>query len=191
MPDMNRGFLAGVDEAGRGPLAGPVLAAAVILDPESPIPGIGDSKALSPRKREELAVLIRERSLAWAVGRAEVEEIDAINILQASLKAMERAVLSLSIRPDRVLVDGNRAQALPFETRAIVQGDKTVPVIGAASILAKVTRDAEMVALDRRYPRYGFAKHKGYPTREHRDALEKYGPCPVHRVTFAPVRSVL
>nr|VFJ58638.1 MAG: ribonuclease HII [Candidatus Kentron sp. FM]VFJ75128.1 MAG: ribonuclease HII [Candidatus Kentron sp. FM]VFK12853.1 MAG: ribonuclease HII [Candidatus Kentron sp. FM] len=192
MADINRDLLvAGVDEAGRGPLAGPVLAAAVILDPDRPIPGIGDSKALSPRKREELAELIRERSLAWAVGRAEVEEIDTINILQATLKAMERAVLSLSVRPVRVLVDGNRAPALPFETRAIVRGDKTVPVIGAASILAKVTRDAEMVALDRRYPRYGFAKHKGYPTRQHRDALEKYGPCPVHRVTFAPVRSVL
>ncbi|MBT8420883.1 MAG: ribonuclease HII [Gammaproteobacteria bacterium] len=187
----NELLVAGVDEAGRGPLAGPVVTAAVILDPDRPIPGIGDSKTLSARRREELAVLIRERSLAWAMGRAEAAEIDDINILQATLLAMRRAVLSLRVKPVRVLVDGNRVPTLPFETQAIVQGDKTVPAIGAASILAKVSRDAEMIALDERYPEYGFARHKGYPTRIHMMALHEHGICPAHRLTFGPVRAVL
>lgn len=184
-------FTAGVDEAGRGPLAGPVVAAAVILDPDSPIAGIGDSKTLSAGRRGELATLIRERSLAWAMGRAEVEEIDAMNILQATLLAMRRAVLALPVEPRQVLVDGKQIPSIPFEARAIIQGDKTVLAIGAASILAKVTRDAEMIALDERYPQYGFAKHKGYPTRAHRAALGEHGPCPIHRLTFGPVRAVL
>lgn len=182
--------MAGVDEVGRGPLAGPVVAAAVILDPNASIAGIRDSKMLSPKRREELAIFIQERSLAWAIGRAEVEEIDTLNILQATLLAMHRAVLSLSVTPHRVLVDGKQTPSLPFEMQAIIQGDKTIPVIGAASILAKVTRDAEMVALDRCYPQYGFAKHKGYPTRAHIQALRKYGACPIHRLTFGPVRAV-
>lgn len=183
--------MAGVDEAGRGPLAGPVLTAAVILDPDVPITGIRDSKMLSPQRREELAASIRERSLAWAMGRAEVAEIDTLNILQATLLAMRRAVLSLPVAPIRVLVDGKQIPYLPFETQAIIQGDKTVPAIGAASILAKVERDAEMVALDRHYPQYGFARHKGYPTRAHLEALRRYGACPAHRRTFGPVRAVL
>nr|VFJ64106.1 MAG: RNase HII [Candidatus Kentron sp. FW] len=190
MNDSNDILVAGVDEAGRGPLAGPVLTAAVILDPDVPITGIRDSKMLSPQRREELAASIRERSLAWAVGRAEVAEIDTLNILQATLLAMRRAVLSLPIAPIRVLVDGKQSPPLPFETQAIIQGDKTVPAIGAASILAKVDRDAEMVALDRHYPQYGFAKHKGYPTRAHLEALRRYGACPAHRRTFGPVRAV-
>jgi len=196
MPHPSDDFLVvGVDEAGRGPLAGPVLAAAVILDPDRPISGIGDSKTLSPQKREKLATILQEQSLAWALGRAEVQEIDALNILKAALLAMERAVLSLSIpsssKPILVLVDGKHTPSIPFATQAIVRGDKTVPEIGAASILAKVTRDTEMIALDREYPQYGFAKHKGYPTRAHIVALQEYGPCSAHRVTFGPVRTVL
>nr|VFJ62140.1 MAG: RNase HII [Candidatus Kentron sp. FW] len=191
MNDSNDILVAGVDEAGRGPLAGPVLTAAVILDPDVPITGIRDSKMLSPQRREELAASIRERSLAWAMGRAEVAEIDTLNILQATLLAMRRAVLSLPVAPIRVLVDGKQIPYLPFETQAIIQGDKTVPAIGAASILAKVERDAEMVALDRHYPQYGFARHKGYPTRAHLEALRRYGACPAHRRTFGPVRAVL
>nr|VFK36346.1 MAG: RNase HII [Candidatus Kentron sp. SD]VFK38546.1 MAG: RNase HII [Candidatus Kentron sp. SD]VFK79002.1 MAG: RNase HII [Candidatus Kentron sp. SD] len=184
-------LVAGLDEAGRGPLAGPVLAAAVILNPSVPIKGIRDSKMLSQKRREELALLIQENSLAWAMGRAEVTEIDSFNILEATLLAMRRAVLSLQVAPFRVLVDGKQAPSLPFETRTIIRGDKTVPAIGAASILAKVTRDAEMVALDRRYPQYGFAQHKGYPTRAHLSSLREYGACPAHRRTFGPVRAVL
>nr|VFJ48329.1 MAG: RNase HII [Candidatus Kentron sp. DK] len=187
---MNDSFqpIAGVDEAGRGPLAGPVVAAAVILDPDNPIPGVGDSKKLSAGRREKLAILIRERSIAWALGRADAGEIDALNILQASLLAMRRAVLALPVAPVRVLVDGNRAPDLPFEVRTIVGGDGTEPAIGAASILAKVARDAEMVVLDGRYPQYGFARHKGYPTRAHVAALREHGPCPIHRFSFGPVR---
>nr|VFJ51060.1 MAG: RNase HII [Candidatus Kentron sp. DK] len=181
-------MIAGVDEAGRGPLAGPVVAAAVILDPSNPIPGVGDSKKLSAGRREKLAVLIRERSIAWALGRADAGEIDAVNILQASLLAMRRAVLALPVAPVRVLVDGNRAPDLPFEVRTIVGGDGTEPAIGAASILAKVARDAEMVVLDQLYPQYGFARHKGYPTRAHVAALQEHGPCPIHRLSFGPVR---
>ncbi len=183
--------IAGVDEAGRGPLAGPVVAAAVILDAARPIAGLADSKKLSERQRDGLAGLIRERAQAWAVGRAEVEEIDALNILQASLLAMRRAVLALPVRPDRVLVDGNRCPSLPFPVTAVVKGDATVAAISAASILAKVSRDREMIALDARYPGYGLAGHKGYPTREHLARLDDLGATPIHRRSFGPVRRVL
>jgi ribonuclease HII len=183
--------MAGVDEVGRGPLAGPVVAAAVILNPRTPIHGLRDSKALSPKQRERLADFLRTRSLAWAIGRAEVEEIDALNILQASLLAMRRAVLALPLRPGRVVVDGNQCPDLPCAVEAIVAGDASVPAISAASILAKVVRDAEMMLLDSRYPQYGFAKHKGYPTRRHLTSLSEYGVCPQHRRSFAPVRRIL
>ena len=189
MPDSI--LIAGVDEVGRGPLAGPVVAAAVILDPARPIAGLADSKTLSPLRREQLAVEIRAKALAWALGRAEVAEIDRINILQASLLAMQRAVAALSIVPEQALVDGNRCPPLACPCRAIVKGDATVPAISAASILAKVARDAELRKLHERYPQYGFAQHKGYPTAAHRDALRCFGPCPEHRRSFAPVAAVL
>ncbi len=184
-------LIAGVDEVGRGPLAGPVLAAAVILDPAHPIAGLADSKALSAARRERLAEDIRAHALAWALGRAEVAEIDRINILQASLLAMQRAVAQLRIQPAQVLVDGNRCPVLNYPCTAIVKGDATVPAISAASILAKVARDAELCALDLRYPEYGFAQHKGYPTAAHRAALQRFGPCTEHRHSFAPVAAVL
>ncbi len=180
-------LVAGVDEVGRGPLAGPVVTAAVILDPARPIAGLRDSKALAPARREALAALIRERALAWALGRAEVEEIDAHNILQATLLAMARAVLALPVAPDRLLVDGNQSPRVPWPVETVVKGDALVPAISAASILAKVARDAEMVELDARYPGYGLAGHKGYPTREHLEALARLGPSPIHRRSFAPV----
>jgi ribonuclease HII len=183
--------VAGVDEVGRGPLAGPVVAAAVILDPNRPVSGLADSKALSPRRREALAMVIRDASLAWALGRAEVEEIDHINILQATLLAMRRAVAALHIRPQLALVDGNRCPGLPCETEAVVGGDRIVAVISAASILAKVARDEEMVRLDEQYPGYGLAAHKGYPTRAHVDALQRLGVSPIHRRSFGPVRRLL
>ncbi|MEW6330052.1 MAG: ribonuclease HII [Pseudomonadota bacterium] len=184
-------LVAGVDEVGRGPLAGPVVAAAVILDEARPIEGLADSKALSPRRREVLSVLIRERALCWALGRAEVEEIDRLNILQASLLAMQRAVAGLSVQPELVLVDGNRAPRLACSVQTVVRGDATVPAISAASILAKVARDAEMCDLDRDFPGYGFAGHKGYPTAAHMAALQRAGVSPVHRRSFAPVRRLL
>ena len=180
-------LVAGVDEVGRGPLAGPVVTAAVILDPARPIAGLRDSKTLAPARREALAVLVRERALAWALGRAEVGEIDRWNILRATLLAMERAVLALPVAPDRVLVDGNRCPRVPYPVEAIVGGDGLVEAISAASIVAKVARDSEMVELDARYPGYGLAGHKGYPTREHLEALARLGPAPVHRRSFAPV----
>ena len=180
-------LIAGIDEAGRGPLAGPVVAAAVILDPTRPIAGLADSKTLSATRREQLAVEIRANALAWALGRAEAAEIDQINILQATLLAMERAVSNLGIAPDRALVDGNRCPALPCPCQAIIKGDATEPAISAASILAKTARDAELRQLHERYPQYGFARHKGYPTAVHREALRRYGPCPEHRRSFAPV----
>ncbi len=183
--------IAGVDEAGRGPLAGPVVAAAVILPSGCNIAGLADSKALSPDRRRSLAGVIRDRALTWAVGRSEVEEIDSLNILQASLLAMSRAVAALQPPPDLVLVDGNRTPEVRCAVRAIVRGDATVGVISAASILAKVTRDAEMEQLDRLYPGYGFAQHKGYPTKAHLAALEKHGVCPIHRRSFEPVRRLL
>ena len=178
---------AGVDEAGRGPLAGPVVAAAVILDPKRPIRGLADSKVLTPERREVLAERIRDRATSFAVALACVDEIDTINILQASMLAMRRAVEALGIAPEEVLVDGNRCPELAFRVRAIVKGDRDVPAISAASILAKTARDAMLVALDREYPAYGFARHKGYATPEHLAALALHGPCPAHRRSFAPV----
>ena len=183
--------LAGVDEVGRGPLAGPVVAAAVILDPDRPVEGLKDSKKLSERRREYLAELIRERALAWSLGRAEVHEIDRINILQASLLAMQRAVAALSLAPELVLVDGNRCPRLDYPSQAVVRGDALVPAISAASIIAKVSRDREMVELDSRYPGYGLAKHKGYPSKVHLAALQTLGVTAVHRRSYAPVRRLL
>ena len=188
---MSERLVCGVDEVGRGPLAGPVIAAAVILDPERPIAGLADSKKLSEKRREDLFVQICEQSLAWSLGRAEVEEIDAINILQASLLAMRRAVECLAITPGQALVDGNRLPQLDCPARAIVGGDDSEPCISAASIVAKVTRDREMVALDARFPGYGLARHKGYPTRQHMQALHELGVTPLHRRSFAPVRKIL
>lgn len=184
-------WVAGVDEAGRGPLAGPVMAAAVILHPGCKIKGLTDSKKLSEKKREELFDIIQEKAYAWAIGRAEVEEIDAINILQATFLAMQRAVAGLKIVPDLALIDGNRSPLLACPTKAIIQGDLTEPAISAASILAKVTRDREMLLLEEIYPHYGFAQHKGYPTEAHVAALEKYGPCKIHRMSYAPVAKLL
>jgi ribonuclease HII len=179
---------AGVDEAGRGPLAGPVIAAAVILDPTAPIAGLRDSKRLSPARRVALAALIRSRALAWSLGIAGPEEIDRINILEATHAAMRRAVAGLDPAPELVLVDGNRLPGLPVAGRAVVGGDDSVAAISAASILAKVERDGRMVALAQQYPGYGFDRHKGYPTAAHRRALSELGPSPAHRRSFAPVR---
>jgi ribonuclease HII len=190
-PDPNDVLLAGVDEVGRGPLVGAVVTAAVILDPRRPILGLNDSKKLSASQREHLADQIRERALAWALGRAEPAEIDQINILQATMLAMQRAVAALPITPTSVLIDGNRCPALPMPAQAVVKGDGTVPAISAASILAKVARDAEMQALELQHPGYGFAKHKGYPTPAHLEALQRLGPLPEHRRSFAPVRALL
>ena len=183
-------LVAGVDEVGRGPLAGDVVAAAVILT-ESPPKGVTDSKMLTPERREALAERIRDEAVSWALGRATVAEIDELNILQASLLAMRRAVEALPIKPSLVLVDGNRLPKWPYEARAIVKGDLTEPSIGAASILAKVQRDAEMLALHEHYPAYGFDRHKGYPTKAHLAALETAGISPVHRRSFGPVRRLL
>jgi len=184
-------LMCGVDEAGRGPLAGPVVAAAVILHPRRPVEGLADSKTLTPRRREELAEEIRSRALAWAVAAASVEEIDALNILRASLLAMRRAVEALSVKPQRVLVDGLYCPELQMPMRAIVGGDAKVKSISAASILAKVTRDASMVTLHHEHPLYGFDRHKGYSTNEHLAALRAHGVCPLHRRSFAPVRAAL
>lgn len=181
-------IICGVDEAGRGPLAGPVSAAAVILDPDNPIPGLNDSKKLSEKQRERLAPLIRERALAWAVAYASVEEIDRLNILQATLLAMQRAVQALAIQPQRVLVDGLYCPQTGIPSEAIVKGDSKVAAISAASILAKTDRDALMLQLDAQYPQYGFAIHKGYPTAAHLAALREHGISPVHRKSFKPVR---
>lgn len=189
--DSVSGYIAGVDEAGRGPLAGPVISAAVILDPACPIPGLADSKVLSPSRRETLCEEIKRTALGWAIGRAEVQEIDQWNILQASLISMSRAVADLAPRPIQVWVDGNCAPPLDIPVRTIVRGDASVPAISAASILAKVTRDAEMVRLDSMFPGYGFGRHKGYPTKSHLGALQKLGVCSVHRRSFAPVRRFL
>ena len=181
------GLVAGVDEAGRGPLVGPVVAAAVILDPRQPIPGLADSKTLSPAKRERLFHEIRAKALCCSVAQASAQEIDALNILQATLLAMQRAVAGLRLPPKLVLVDGNRLPVLPMRADAIVKGDSKVAAIAAASIVAKVHRDQLCVALDALYPAYGFAKHKGYGTAEHMAALALHGPCPEHRVSFRPV----
>ncbi|NJO15165.1 MAG: ribonuclease HII [Thioploca sp.] len=187
----NEIYIAGIDEVGRGPLAGPVIAAAVILTDNSPIIGLADSKQLSEKRRIKLAEQIHQRALAWALGRAEVEEIDKVNILQASLLAMQRAVAQLTIVPDYALVDGKYCPQLSCPVQAIVGGDKTVPAISAASIIAKVTRDQEMIAMEDLYPGYGFAAHKGYPTRAHREAIQRLGITPLHRRSFAPVRACL
>lgn len=184
-------LVAGVDEVGRGPLAGPVVTAAVILDPARPIAGLADSKALTEKRREALFDEICEKALCWSLGRAEVEEIDDINILQATLLAMRRAVLALDPAPQHAVIDGNRCPDLPCSAEAIIKGDGTVPVISAASIIAKVSRDREMRALDAAYPGYGLAGHKGYPTKAHIAALQKFGVTPIHRRSFAPVRRLL
>jgi ribonuclease HII len=188
---INEEMMAGVDEVGRGPLAGPVIAAAVILNPESPIQGLMDSKKISEKKRNILAIEIREKALAWAIGRAEHDEIDSINILQASLLAMKRAVESLSIEPGLVLVDGLHCPDIIYKVEAIIKGDSKIPAISAASIIAKVARDSEMIALDSQYPGYGFSRHKGYPTKMHVDALKKLGISSIHRKSFAPVKQLL
>lgn len=184
-------LIAGVDEAGRGPLAGSVVAAAVILNGDLGIPGLTDSKRLSPGQRQELEIIIKKKSLAWSVAEASHQEIDEINILQASLLAMKRAVLKLNYQPQLVLVDGNRLPDLQgFEMQAIIKGDLTEPCISAASILAKEYRDRQMLELDSVYPQYEFSRHKGYPTALHRELLKQHGACPVHRMSFRPVREV-
>jgi ribonuclease HII len=180
-------LIAGVDEAGRGPLAGPVVAAAVIFHPDQRLRGLRDSKLLTPEARDELAVKIRERAVAWAVGESAVGEIDALNIHHATLLAMKRAIESLSTRPEVVWIDGLHCPALDYPARAIVDGDRLIASIAAASILAKTARDAMLVELDRAYPDYGFARHKGYATVEHLAALRRLGPCPAHRRHFARV----
>lgn len=184
-------YVAGVDEVGRGPLAGPVVTAAVILDPQNPILGLADSKKLTEKRREILVPLIKQHALAWAMGRAEPAEIDELNILQASLLAMKRAVEALSVVPEHVLVDGIHAPKLNCPVTTIIKGDQSEPAIAAASILAKVARDQEMVALDEAYPSYGFAQHKGYPTKQHQQALLTLGVTDIHRRSFGPVRSAL
>ena len=184
-------LICGVDEAGRGPLAGPVFAAAVIFRAGKGIDGVADSKVLSERRRDHLAEIIRGQALAWAVAQASVEEIDNLNILQASLLAMRRAVLDLGVNPTLVLVDGNRLPRLDMAARAVVRGDATVPQISAASILAKTARDAEMRRLHQLYPQYGLDRHKGYPTAAHLKAIGEFGVCTIHRRSFAPVRSAI
>lgn len=184
-------FIAGVDEVGRGPLVGAVVTAAVILDPNNPIEGLMDSKKLSEKKRERLFDEIKEKALCWSLGRAEPEEIDKINILQATMVAMQRAIAGLSIIPGYVLVDGNRSPKFDMPSSAVVKGDSLVQEISAASILAKVTRDREMVELDKLFPEYGFAKHKGYPTAYHLEKLAQYGATEHYRKSFAPVKKAL
>jgi ribonuclease HII len=188
-------LICGVDEAGRGPLAGAVYAAAVILNPHRPIQGLADSKKLSEKKRDTLAIEIKQHALAWAIASSSVEEIDSINILQASLLAMKRAVetmhMQFGIIPDLVQVDGNKCPKINLPCEAIVKGDSKVQAISAASILAKTARDAELYALDKQYPMYGFAQHKGYPTAAHMTLLQQHGVSPVHRRSYAPVRKLL
>ncbi len=185
------GVMAGVDEVGRGPLAGPVIAAAVILDPENPIQGLMDSKKISENKRILLSKEIREKALSWSMGRAEHDEIDSINILQASLLAMKRAIESLSLQPELVLVDGVYCPDIIYKVEAIIKGDSKIPAISAASIIAKVARDNEMIALDNKYPGYGFSQHKGYPTKMHINALKELGISSIHRKSFSPVKRLL
>ncbi len=186
------GRVAGIDEAGRGPLAGPVFAAAVILDPERPIEGLNDSKKLSAAARDRLAQQIRERALAWAVAEASSVEIDRLNILQATFLAMRRACLTLAVAPERALIDGNKIPpGLPCTGEAVVKGDGKIAAIAAASILAKTGRDTVMRELARQYPQYGFERHMGYPTAAHLEALREHGPCPEHRKSYAPVAQQL
>lgn len=184
-------LVAGVDEVGRGPLAGDVVTAAVILDPENPIEGLNDSKKLSEKKRNALFEEIQEKALSWAIARASVAEIDELNILQASLLAMKRAVEALAVQPEHVLVDGNKIPKWTYQAEAVVKGDGRVACIGAASILAKVTRDREMADFDAVYPGYGFAGHKGYPTKIHMEAVERLGVCPIHRRSYGPIKAKL
>jgi len=188
-PDVQR--IAGVDEVGRGPLVGAVVTAAVILDPANPIAGLADSKKLSEKRRLALYDEITEKALAWSLGRAEPEEIDQLNILHATLLAMQRAVAGLHLTPDFVLIDGNRCPALAMPAQAVIKGDSLVQEISAASIIAKVTRDREMAELDHLFPQYGFAQHKGYPTALHMAKLKQFGATPHHRRSFAPVRNAL
>ncbi len=189
MSEQNYILIAGVDEVGRGPLAGAVVTAAVIL--KNPIAGLDDSKKLSPAKRKKLSIQIKEEALAYAYGRAEVEEIDSLNIHHATLLAMKRAVEALPIQPHQALIDGIHLPQLTIPCKAIIQGDSLIPAISAASILAKVLRDEEMEQMDLIYPGYGFASHKGYPTVAHRKALIELGPCPIHRRSYAPVADLL
>jgi ribonuclease HII len=184
-------LICGVDEAGRGPIAGPVYAAAVILDPQQPIAGLKDSKLLAPRRREALAIAIRGEAHAWAVASATVEEIDQLNILQATLLAMRRAVERLAVVPDEAWIDGDHCPRLSCRARAVIGGDRSVPQISAASILAKTARDAEMLRLHAQYPDYALDRHKGYPTPEHLALLTRHGVCAIHRRSFAPVRRLL
>ena len=184
-------LLCGVDEAGRGPLCGPVVAAAVILDPARPIVGLADSKKLSEKRRNALAIEIREKALAWCIAEASVAEIDRLNILHATMLAMQRAVAGLSVVPGRVQVDGNHCPRLDVPCEAVVKGDSLVAEISAASILAKTARDALLVELDRRYPQYGLAGHKGYPTAAHLAALKAHGACEIYRTSFGPVRAII
>ncbi len=179
----------GVDEAGRGPIAGPVYAAAVVLNPERRVNGLADSKVLTAERREVLAARVKERAIAWSIAYATVEEIDSLNIFQAAMLAMRRAVQGLSVKPDEAWVDGNHCPQLDCRARAIVDGDAKHKVISAASILAKTARDAEMLAWHERYPEYGFDRHKGYSTPEHFEQLARHGPCPIHRRSFDPIRS--
>ncbi len=188
---LRQGLVSGVDEAGRGPLAGPVVAAAVILDPARPIAGLADSKLISEKKRQTLFHAIQERSVAWSVAESNVEEIDRLNILQATLLAMQRAVHRLPVVPDCVLIDGNALPVLPMPTQAIVRGDRTVPEISAASIVAKVYRDELMRAYSNIYPDFSFQIHKGYGTQKHLAEIEKFGPVAVHRKSFRPVKEIL
>ncbi|HGO5824044.1 TPA: ribonuclease HII [Mannheimia haemolytica] len=187
----NAQLIAGVDEVGRGPLVGAVVTAAVILDPNNPIQGLTDSKKLSEKKRQALAEEIKAKALSWSLGRAEPAEIDELNILNATMLAMQRAVAGLHIQPDFVLIDGNRPPKLPMPAQAVVKGDSLVAEISAASIIAKVARDHEMDELDQQFPQYGFAQHKGYPTKLHFEKLAAFGATPYHRKSFAPVRKVL
>ncbi|EJG0968220.1 TPA: ribonuclease HII [Vibrio parahaemolyticus] len=184
-------LIAGVDEVGRGPLVGDVVTAAVILDPNNPIEGLNDSKKLSEKKRLALLPEIKEKALAWAVGRCSPEEIDELNILQATMVAMQRAIAGLKVQPDLVLIDGNRCPELPMGSQAVVKGDLRVAEISAASIIAKVVRDQEMEELDKQYPQFGFAKHKGYPTKAHFEAIEQHGVISEHRKSFKPVKKAL
>ncbi|MCX8772545.1 ribonuclease HII [Vibrio parahaemolyticus] len=184
-------LIAGVDEVGRGPLVGDVVTAAVILDPNNPIEGLNDSKKLSEKKRLALLPEIKEKALAWAVGRCSPDEIDELNILQATMVAMQRAIAGLKVQPDLALIDGNRCPELPMDSQAVVKGDLRVAEISAASIIAKVVRDQEMEELDKQYPQFGFAKHKGYPTKAHFEAIEQHGVISEHRKSFKPVKKAL
>ncbi|MGR5059652.1 ribonuclease HII [Vibrio rotiferianus] len=184
-------LVAGVDEVGRGPLVGDVVTAAVILDPNNPIEGLNDSKKLSEKKRLALLPEIKEKAMAWAVGRCSPEEIDELNILQATMVAMQRAIAGLKVQPDLALIDGNRCPELPMNSQAVVKGDLRVAEISAASIIAKVVRDQEMEELDKQHPQFGFAKHKGYPTKAHFEAIEQHGVISEHRKSFKPVKKAL